>query len=43
MSPDFLRETTQLVPGRIDVLISRYTFSAGIVSVAALEHDAGPA
>ncbi len=40
-SRDFLREITQLVPGRIYVLISRYTFSAGIVSVAALKHDAG--
>ncbi len=39
-SRDFLREVTRLVPGRIYVLISRYTFSAGIVSVAALKHDA---
>ena len=39
-SRDFLREITKLVPGRIYVLISRYTFSAGIVSVAALKHDA---
>jgi len=40
VSRDFLREVTQLIPGRIYVLISRYTFSAGIVSVAALKHDA---
>jgi hypothetical protein len=40
-SRDFLRAITKLVPGRIYVLISRYTFSAGIVSVAALKHDAG--
>ncbi len=39
-SRDFLRELTKLVPGRIYVLTSRYTFSAGIVSVAALKHDA---
>jgi hypothetical protein len=39
MSRDFLREITGLVPGRIYVLVSRYTFSAGIVSAAALKHD----
>jgi hypothetical protein len=41
-SRNFLREITQVVPGRIYVLISPYTFSAGIVSAAALKHDAGP-
>jgi hypothetical protein len=41
-SRDFLRQITQLVPGRIYVLVSRYTFSAGIVSAAALKHDGGP-
>ena len=41
-SRDFLRQATQLVPGRIYVLVSRYTFSAGIVSAAAVKHDGGP-
>jgi hypothetical protein len=40
MSRDFLKEITRLVPGRIYVLVSRYTFSAGIVAAAALKHDA---
>jgi hypothetical protein len=40
-SRDFLREVTRIVTGRIYVLVSRYTFSAGIVSAAALKHDAG--
>ncbi len=41
MSREFLRELVGLTRGRIYVLVSRYTFSAGIVSAAAVRHDGG--
>jgi hypothetical protein len=41
MSRDFLRELVGLTRGRIYALVSRYTFSAGIVSAAAVRHDGG--
>lgn len=40
-SREFLRDLVRLPSGRIYVLVSRYTFSAGIVSAAAARHDAG--
>jgi hypothetical protein len=41
LSRKFLRELVGLARGRIFVLVSRYTFSAGIVSAAAVRHDGG--
>jgi hypothetical protein len=38
---DFIRSIPANVSGRIYVLIGRFTFSAGIVSAAALKHDGG--
>jgi hypothetical protein len=40
-SRELLRELVRATTGRIFVLISRYTFSAGIVSAAAVRHDGG--
>jgi hypothetical protein len=41
VSREFLRDLVRLVRGHIYVLVSRYTFSAGIVSAAAAKHDGG--
>jgi hypothetical protein len=41
LSRAFLRELVKLTRERIYVLVSRYTFSAGIVSAAAVKHDGG--
>ena len=41
LSREFLRELVRATTGKIFVLISRYTFSAGIVSAAAVRHDGG--
>ena len=38
---DLIRSIPAKVPGRIYALIGRFTFSAGIVSAAALKHDGG--
>ena len=38
---DLMRQIARSVPGRIYVLVSNYTFSAGIASAAALKHDGG--
>lgn len=38
---DLMREIARRVPGRIYVILSNYTFSAGIASAAALKHDGG--
>ena len=41
VSREALRELVGLATGRVYVLVSRYTFSAGIVSAAAARHDGG--
>jgi len=38
---DLMRQIAQSVSGRIYLLVSNYTFSAGIASAAALKHDGG--
>lgn len=38
---DLMREIARRVPGKIYVITSNYTFSAGIASAAALKHDGG--
>lgn len=38
---DLIHEIAAQVPGRIYVMVGRFTFSAGIVSAAALKHDGG--
>ncbi|MEO8103978.1 MAG: hypothetical protein ABI790_15755 [Betaproteobacteria bacterium] len=38
---DLIRDLAGMTPGHIHVLIGPYTFSAGIVSAAAMKHDGG--
>ena len=41
LTRDWQRTIPARIPGRIFVLLGRYTFSAGIVAVAAFKHDGG--